>query len=744
MHLPLFSGVASLTAALLCMPSHVHGAAQQPFRDWESAYAAAEELVSTWSTEQQANISVRYGVAPGFVPFEPSDGPTGITGGQGVSGWVGGQTLAGSWNRTLVADQYARMAVEFRKKGYNMLLGPSSGPLGRSPLGSRLWEGLGNDPYLNGKMFGASIEAIQNQDVISCGKHYLANEQETNRTSYDSDDPLDRTNSIIDDRTLHELYLWPWIDGVAHGMGSAMCVMNRVNGLIGCENDHILNALLKNETNFQGFIVPDVTAPLDKTAGLLGGLDWNSGYSLAEITSEVENGTIPKTVMTDHALRIVATQLNYLRTTEEYALPADTETLNVRDPKSKAFIRSAGAQSIVLLKNKNNTLPLQTIESIGVFGKDAANLATGPIPISNFNSFSGDTYEGHLVTGGGSASPAPYVVSPLDALTARASEGQGFNYRYILSDNWTVTPPESTGAGFFQSTEASVSEYAALSEHCLVFINAFGKEGADRQTLADSVGDQLVNDVADYCGSTIVVMNNAGVRLVDAWIEHPNVTAVLNAGALGQESGNAIIDVLFGDVNPSGKLPYTIAKNESDYNGEICPCCECDYTEGLYIDYRHFDQAGIEPRYEFGFGLSYTTFAYSEITITARSDITKLSKYATGEIIPGGPADLFNEVLLVSVDITNTGDVPGAEVAQLYIGLPKAAKAPVRQLRGFDKVYLQPGETKAVTFSIQRRDLSIWDTDAQKWKVEKGAYKLLVGRSSRDFVDERKINVQTR
>ncbi|KAL4865503.1 hypothetical protein BDV12DRAFT_211014 [Aspergillus spectabilis] len=743
MHLPYISSVASV-AALLCMPSHVHGETQQPFHDWESAYAAAEALVSTWSTEQQANISVRYGVAPGFVPFEPSDGPTGVTGGQGVSGWVGPQTLASSWNRTLVADQYARMAVEFRKKGYNMLLGPSSGPLGRSPLGSRLWEGLVlSGPRSDDSRFGASIEAIQNKDVISCGKHYLANEQETNRTSYGSDEPTDRTSSNIDDRTLHELYLWPWIDGVASGMGSAMCVMNRVNGVIGCENDHILNGLLKNETKFQGFLVPDVTAPLDKTAGLLGGLDWNSGYSLSEITAEIENGNIPESVIFDHALRIVATQLNFLKPAEEYALPADTETLNVRDPKSKDFIRSAGAQSIVLLKNKNNTLPLHNPKSLGVFGKDAANLATGPIPKANFNSYSGDTYEGHLVTGGGSAGPAPYIVSPLDAFTARASEGQGFNYRYILSDNWTVTPPPSTGEGFFQSNAVSVSEYAELSEHCLVFINAFGKEGADRQTLADPVGDQLVNDVADYCGSTIVVMNNAGVRLVDRWIEHPNVTAVLNAGALGQESGNAIIDVLFGDVNPSGKLPFTIAKNESDYNGEICPCCECDYTEGLYIDYRHFDQAGIEPRFEFGFGLSYTTFSYSKITITTSSNLNRLQEYATGETIPGGPADLFTDLFQVTVDITNTGDIPGAEVAQLYLGLPDAAKAPVRQLRGFEKVHLEPGETKTVTFPIQRRDLSIWDSDAQKWKVESGDVKVFLGRSSRDFENERRVRVRT-
>lgn len=280
---------------------------------------------------------------------------------------------------------------------------------------------------------------------------------------------------------------------------------------------------------FPGLIVPDVTAPLNKTAGLLGGLDWNSGYNITEILAAIKQGDIPESVMAEHALRIVATQLNLLEPPEQYPSPADTETFNVRDPDSKRFIRRAGTESIVLLKNKNETLPLRNPTSIGIFGKDAANLATGPSPKSNFATFEGDTYDGHLITGGGSTSPAPYAISPLDALTARAAEGSGFNYRYILSDNWTVTPPPSTGDGFFQSFEVSVSEYALMSEYCLVFINAFGKEGADRRTLADPVGDQLVNDVADYCSRTIVVMDNAGVRLVDAWIDHPNVTVRASA-----------------------------------------------------------------------------------------------------------------------------------------------------------------------------------------------------------------------
>ncbi|KAL4820413.1 glycosyl hydrolase family 3 C-terminal domain-containing protein [Aspergillus spinulosporus] len=692
MHLNLLPVLTSAAPLL----SLVQGQSQQPYHDWAKAYEAAEALVLPWTIEQQANTSVRYGTAPGFVPFEPSDGPTGLSGGKGVSGWVGGQTITSSWNRSLIADHYSRMAVEFRKKGYNMLLGPSTGPL------------------------------------------------ETNRTSYDSDDPAMRTSSNLDDRTLHELYLWPWMDGVANGLGSVMCVMNRVNGIIGCENDHIMNGVLKNETGFRGFIVPDVTAPLNRTAGLLGGLDWNSGYSVSEIMASIENGSIPESVMTEHALRIVATQLNLLQPPEEYASPAETTDLNVRDLSSKDFIRRAGSESIVLLKNKNNTLPLRSPKSLGIFGKDAANLATGPTPQSDFANFAGDTYDGHLVTGGGSYSPAPYVVSPLDALTARAAEGQGFGYKYILSDNWTVTPPESTGEGFFQTSGVSVSQYASESEHCLVFINAFGKEGSDRRTLADETGDKLVNDVANYCGSTIVVMNNAGVRLVDAWIEHENVT----------ESGHAIVDVLFGDVNPSAKLVYTIAKSEDDYNGQICECCECDYTEGLYIDYRHFDQAGIEPRFEFGFGLclksdgrgdiaAYTTFTHADLTITPSTDITTLKPYATGVIKEGGPSDLFEQILTITASISNTGTIAGAEVAQLYLSFPDAAKAPVRQLRGFEKVYLEPGETKFVSFPIQRRDLSIWDERTSKWKIVGGKYGVVLGKSSRDFTAEGTVEILT-
>jgi beta-glucosidase len=226
-----------------------------------------------------------------------------------------------------------------------------------------------------------------------------------------------------------------------------------------------------------------------------------------------------------------------------------------------------------------------------------------------------------------------------------------------------------------------------------------------------------------------------GPRLVDQWITHENVTGVIYGGPLGQESGNAIDDVLFGVVNPSGKIIHTIAKNESDYdsNTQITEDLEIDFSEGNYIDYKYFDKYNVTPRFEFGYGLSYTTFNYSsEVTISPNT--TALSQaYATGSLAIGGREDLWDIVATVSTSISNTGSVAGAEVAQLYVAFPDAADEPVRQLRGFDKVSIEAGESGTVSFELKRRDLSVWDVSAQSWKIESGEYVFYVGASSRDL-----------
>jgi beta-glucosidase len=254
---------------------------------------------------------------------------------------------------------------------------------------------------------------------------------------------------------------------------------------------------------------------------------------------------------------------------------------------------------------------------------------------------------------------------------------------------------------------------------------------------------------ATNCSNTIVVIHSAGIRTVDAWIEHPNITAVLFAGVPGQESGNAIADVLYGDVNPSGRLPYTVARQESDYghllNSTFDPSIpaflQSNFTEGLYIDYRAFDAKNITPRYEFGYGLSYTTFQYANMTIESVSN-ADLSSFPSPSVrvIQGGHPALWQVLYHANVTITNTGKVAGHEVAQLYLGVPNA---PQKQLRGFERVgILQPSESREVEFALDRRDLSVWNVTAQAWELQRGTYKVWVGASSRDVRQEGEIVVQ--
>lgn len=273
---------------------------------------------------------------------------------------------------------------------------------------------------------------------------------------------------------------------------------------------------------------------------------------------------------------------------------------------------------------------------------------------------------------------------------------------------------------------------------------AYASEAFDRVSLQDEFSDQLIKNVATNCSNTIVVIHNAGIRTVDEWIEHPNVTAVIYAGLPGQESGNSIVDILYGDVSPSGRMPFTIAKNESDYghllNSTISsgPYPQSNFTEGLYIDYRHFDKYNITPRYEFGFGLSYTTFSYADLSVKSLNGSTH--EYPTEQVpVPqGGPSDLWEVLYEVTVNIENTGEVDAKEVPQLYVNI---ATAPSKQLRGFEAVHVARGATEKATFPITRRDLSIWDVVAQKWKLQSGEYPIYVGASSRDIRLTGKIKV---
>lgn len=415
-----------------------------------------------------------------------------------------------------------------------------------------------------------------------------------------------------------------------------------------------------------------------------------------------------------------------------------------RSRSDKPVLFRSAVEGHVLVKNINNALPLRQPRLLSVLGYGAkaweANMVGDGFPSAwDFGSQSANATElleaviaaqtggypsvtvpalgGAIVSGGGSgATSIATFTSPFDALLQRAEEDD----TQIFWD-FNSAEPEVLGA----------------SDACLVFVNAFSTESFDRSGLRDDYTDGLILRVASKCSNTIVSFQNAGTRLVDQWIDHPNVTAVVLGHLGGQYAGRAIVSLLYGDENFSGKLPYTVAKNESDYGsilspsypeGEYTTFPQSDFDEGVYIDYRHFDKAGIEPRYEFGFGMSYTNFTYSNIHVRATGNHT--SPYPQGPIMQGGQVDLWDSVAIVTADVKNTGSVDGAEAAQLYVGIPGA---PERQLRGVDKPNVTAGETATVIFELTRRDLSVWDVVAQKWKLQSGNYSVFVGPSSRSL-----------
>ena len=280
----------------------------------------------------------------------------------------------------------------------------------------------------------------------------------------------------------------------------------------------------------------------------------------------------------------------------------------------------------------------------------------------------------------------------------------------------------------------------AASDACIVFINALGAEGWDRPTLQDPYSDMLVENVAANCSNTHVVIHNAGIRMVDRWINNPNVTAVIYAHLPGQDSGQSLVDVIYGVQSPSGRLPYTVAKKDTDYGVTLKPAApenselwhpQSNFTEGVYIDYKHFIAHNITPQFEFGYGLTYTTFSYSGLRIQKSSGSYPMQCPTNSSVsAEGGNPLLWETVATVSATITNTGSVAAAEVAQLYVNI---AGGPAKALRGFEKVYLAPSASATVNFQLTRRDLSYWDVVSQSWVLQKGTYAIYVGKSVLDI-----------
>ena len=472
-------------------------------------------------------------------------------------------------------------------------------------------------------------------------------------------------------------------------------------------------------------------------------------YFGMNITMAVQNGSLPESRLDDMVLRVM-TPYYFLQQNSGYpTVDQSSADLNNYDPATSNYtwdfsgqyhrdvrdghaqlIRQLGAEATVLLKN-NGSLPLSSPKVIAVFGNDAADLATGLYNSANLDYDASAGFDiGTLAVGGGSGQGRlTYVVPPLEAIKARGRQ-DGALVQYI-TDN------EVAAAGSYNIYPDP--------EVCLVFLKTWVSEGYDRDSYeADWNSTGLIEAVTQICNNTVVVTHSGGINTMP-WADNPNVTAILAAHFPGQETGNSMVDVLYGDTNPSGRLPYTIAVNESDYNTQIINMTNTNdtdpniwqdnFVEGLMIDYRHFDSANITPRYEFGYGLSYTNFSLSEdLSIEGSSGLSQYPEPAANE--PGGNPNLFANVATASASVSNTGQVAGATVLQLYLSLPQdtvPAGTPIKTLHGFEKITLQPGESQSVSFPLTRRDVSYWDTNAQDWAIPSGEIQVRVGFSSRDL-----------
>ncbi|CAE6464700.1 hypothetical protein ACGC1H_006033 [Rhizoctonia solani] len=724
---------------------------------WKSAFAKAKFMVSQMTLEEKVGLVTGIGdssrcagntgaVSRLNIPsFCMQDGPAGVRPADFASQFPAQVTVAATWDRNLIYDRAVALAVEFKGKGIHVMLGPvTGGPLGRSPLGGRNWEGFSADPYLSSIGSYLSVKGTQDQGVVATSKHYSVYEQETNRNLNNppnaTDNPLP-ISSDVDDATFHETYLLSFAEAVRAGSGSIMCSYNRVNGTHSCQDDFTLNKILKGELNFQGYVMSDWYAQWVDEASALGGMDMSmpgTDFWGSALVSLVNNGSVPSARIDDMVHRILtpyyalgqdngypAVQYNTsgINANRYLALNPGNTNVNVQADHYK-LIRKIGEDSATLLKNVRTNgggLPLKKSKFLAVFGQDAGANPDGLWYCGVFNQCPTGHFNGTYSIGGGSGSAfAPYIVTPLEGIKARAKVDS-------TQVNWMLDDLDLDTAKLD----------ATIADTSIVFTYAYQVEGLDRDNITLwSNGDELINTVAAQCNDTIVVVHSGQQVLMESWIDNPNITAVVFAYYPGQETGNAIASVLYGEVNPSGKLPFTIGKSLSDYpsNG-IATGNSSDphvvFEEGNLIDYRWFDAKNITPRFEFGFGLSYTTFGYSDLKVKSTPGKPTDGVQLTNEPFDGN-ATLYDIAYTVTATVKNTGLLSGCEVAQLYLSYPSSqTNQPVRSLRGFDKLCLNKGQTKTATFKLRQKDHAVWDVVRQTWTIPKGEFMVHVGSSSR-------------
>lgn len=627
--------------------------------DWSESYGKAVDLVSQMTLAEKVNITAGTGLYMGrcvgntgsiprlgFPSLCLQDGPLGVRTTDNITAFPAGITTGATFNKELIYERGVAMGEEFRGKGANFYLGPSVGALGRKPRGGRNWEGFGSDPVLQGIAGSQTIKGVQEQGVIATLKHLIGNEQELYRMYQLNVQQAYSSN--IDDRTLHELYLWPFAEGVHAGVGSVMASYNAINGSAASQNSYIINGLLKDELGFQGMIMTDWLAQISGVASALAGLDMSmpgdtvgnniplDGYSnwMYELTRSVLNGSVPVDRLNDMATRVVATwyQLgqdkdypppNFSSNTADRTGPlypgalfspsgVVNEYVNVQ-ADHKVVAKQVAQEAITLLKNNGSFLPLSTSSPLSVFGTDAQ---ADPQGINSCTDKSCN--RGLLGMGWGSGSANyPYLDDPISSLKRKVT-----NVTYYATDSFSTVPAPTSDdvAIVFVSSDSGENSYTVENNH--------GDRDADGLALWHG-GDALIQKAAATYSNVVVVIHTVGPVTMESWIDLPSVKAVLVAHLPGQEAGDSLTEILYGDASPSGHLPYSIPVSEDDYPASVSLVAtptlsqiQDTYTEGLYVDYRHLNKAGIKPRFAFGHGLSYASFSFSNASITAATPLS--------------------------------------------------------------------------------------------------------------------------
>ncbi|HET9303815.1 MAG TPA: glycoside hydrolase family 3 C-terminal domain-containing protein [Propionibacteriaceae bacterium] len=592
--------------------------------------------------------------------------------------------LGSSWNPELFRTVGEALGREAKKLGVSVVLGPGIN-MKRSPLCGRNFEYVSEDPWLAGELATAMVHGIQSQGIGTSLKHYAANNQEDDRL---------RVSAEVDERTLREIYL-PAFERVVKlsQPWTVMCAYNKVNGIYCSEHHWLLTEVLREEWGFEGLVVSDWGAVHDRVAALKGGLDLemppNLGVSDAAIVAAVRDGSLYESILDDSVSRVLHLV--------DRSQPALREDASFDPDDHHALARRAAHESAVLLKNDGDVLPLEPVPGsmVAVIGEFART----------------PRYQG---AGSSQVNPTRLDVALDELQSALAGRAE---VRFAAGFGIGTTDD-----GEQQLLQEAV-ELASGADHVVVFLGLPGEdesEGFDR-THIDLPANQLVllHALAEVHDRLIVILANGGVVRVSTWEDR--VAAILECWLSGQAAGGAAVDLLLGVANPSGKLAETIPVRLHDNSSYLnFPGEEgiVQYGEGIFIGYRAYDTLIQPVSYPFGFGLSYTSFRIDDVDVSI-----------TGSVPDGDLA------VTVTASVTNTGRRSGAEVVQVYVGDIEASVArPLRELKGFVKVHLEPGETQHVSCQLDERAFAFWSRRFQRWVVESGEFMIAVGSSSRDLV----------